>query len=618
MLSAPLPSASDELMRDTKPSDPSASVAVTWRQTLAMVGFIVLSVLGSDNSWADDAACKQVRMADVGWSDVTATTAVMSVLLQDLGYQPKTTLLSVPVTYSSMQHGDIDLFLGNWMPAQTSNLAPYLKDGSIEIITTNLTGAKYTLAVPDYVFAQGLHDFADIANYAKALDGKIYGIEPGNDGNRHILELISHNHMHLGAFKLVESSEQGMLAEVERAVAHHRMIVFLAWAPHPMNRHFDIRYLTGGDQSFGPDYGSAFVRTLMRPNIASQCPNLKKLASQVQFSVADESELMDNIAASSQPPEVVARAWLNQHPERRAQWLYGIASLDTASGDNLVTKLTESARDIPKLAVGEQINNAIATLKHSGDGGFKLIAKVIQWPVDTLGTLFHAIPLSLILLATVVLSYYFKRSWRLSLFIGCGLLLIINLGFWSLTIDTLALVLVATAFCVLIGVPLGILAAHYRFVKQGLNPLLDLMQTLPSFVYLIPTLVLFGLGTVPAVIATITFAIPAPIRMTELGISQIPQALLEAGNAFGATRWQRLIKIELPAAAPCIYQGITQCIMLALSMVVIAALVGASGLGVPVVRALNTVSVGDGFEAGVVIVLLAIILDRLTRPRLRP
>jgi glycine betaine/proline transport system permease protein len=176
------------------------------------------------------------------------------------------------------------------------------------------------------------------------------------------------------------------------------------------------------------------------------------------------------------------------------------------------------------------------------------------------------------------------------------------------------LVIFATAISMLIGVPLGIAAAHRDWLFQALRPVLDLMQTLPTFVYLIPTLVLFGLGTVPGLISTIIFAVPAPIRLTQLGIASVPKPLLEAGDAFGASRWQLLWKVELRSAMPTILAGLTQCIMLSLSMVVIAALVGAGGLGVPVVQAMETVQVGPGFESGLAIVVLAVILDRVCRP----
>jgi glycine betaine/proline transport system permease protein len=188
---------------------------------------------------------------------------------------------------------------------------------------------------------------------------------------------------------------------------------------------------------------------------------------------------------------------------------------------------------------------------------------------------------------------------------------VVNLGYWEATLETLSLVICSTMICVIIGLPLGIAAAHRPWLYTGLRPILDLMQTIPTFVYLIPTLVLFGLGTVPGLISTVIFALPAPIRLTHLGISSVPVQLYEAGKAFGATKRQLLFKVELPHALPTIMAGITQCIMLSLSMVVIAALVGADGLGKPVVRALNTVNISMGFEAGAAIVVLAIVLDRV-------
>jgi glycine betaine/proline transport system permease protein len=188
-----------------------------------------------------------------------------------------------------------------------------------------------------------------------------------------------------------------------------------------------------------------------------------------------------------------------------------------------------------------------------------------------------------------------------------------NLGYWQATLETLALVLCATLVCVVAGVPVGVAAAHRPWLYTGIRPILDLMQTIPTFVYLIPTLVLFGLGMVPGLISTVIFAIAAPIRLTHLGVSSVPKQLLEAGEAFGSTRRQLLWKVELPYALPTIMAGITQCIMLSLSMVVIAALVGADGLGKPVVRALNTVNISMGFEAGLAIVVLAILLDRVCR-----
>ncbi|MFC4270064.1 choline ABC transporter permease subunit [Sneathiella chungangensis] len=211
------------------------------------------------------------------------------------------------------------------------------------------------------------------------------------------------------------------------------------------------------------------------------------------------------------------------------------------------------------------------------------------------------------------LAYALHRSWKLSLLILLSLLLVINLGYWEETVRTLGLIIFATLSCVVVGVPIGIVAAHRPRVYTFLRPVLDLMQTIPTFVYLIPTMIMFGLGVVPGLISTVIFAIPAPIRLTYLGISSVPKTLIEAGDAFGATKQQILWKIELPHAAPTIMAGVTQCIMLCLSMVVIAAMVGAPGLGVPVLRALNTVNIAKGFEAGLAIVIIAILLDRVCK-----
>ena len=221
----------------------------------------------------------------------------------------------------------------------------------------------------------------------------------------------------------------------------------------------------------------------------------------------------------------------------------------------------------------------------------------------------------LVIGATALLGWRVRRSIPFAIFVLLGLLLIVNQGYWEETTETLALVLSATAVCMGLGVPVGIAAARRRWLYVALRPVLDLMQTIPTFVYLIPALILFGLGMVPGLIATVIFAIPAPIRLTYLGVTSTPQALIEAGQSFGATRTQLLLKVELPYAMPQIMAGLTQTIMLSLSMVVIAALVGADGLGKPVVRALNTVNIGMGFEAGLAIVIIAILLDRVCRQR---
>jgi len=244
---------------------------------------------------------------------------------------------------------------------------------------------------------------------------------------------------------------------------------------------------------------------------------------------------------------------------------------------------------------------------------FDSLADFLKLVLDGLVNLLLLAPPILIVALVAALAWWLKRSWKLALAVVVGLLFIINQGLGKETVETLVLVVAATFVSMAIGVPVGIWAAHNERVYRILHPILDLMQTLPTFVYLIPVLILFGLGIAPGLIVTVIFAMPAPIRLTWLGITSVPKPMLEAGEAFGATRRQLLWKVELPAALPTIMAGLTQCIMLSLSMVVIAALIGANGLGKPVVRALNSVNIPLGLEAGLAIVIVAIILDRIAR-----
>ncbi|MEX0955928.1 MAG: choline ABC transporter permease subunit [Rhizobiaceae bacterium] len=244
---------------------------------------------------------------------------------------------------------------------------------------------------------------------------------------------------------------------------------------------------------------------------------------------------------------------------------------------------------------------------------FDTLADWLAVVLDGLTDMLLWFPPIVIVAAIALLAWLLKRSWKLALAVALGLLFIINQNLWKETVETLVLVVAAATVSMAIGVPVGIWAAHNEKVYRFLQPVLDLMQTLPTFVYLIPVLILFGLGAAPGLIVTVIFASPAPIRLTYLGITSVPKPLLEAGQAFGATKRQLLWKVELPSAMPTIMAGLTQCIMLSLSMVVIAALIGANGLGKPVVRALNSVNIPLGLEAGLAIVVLAIILDRIAR-----
>ena len=248
--------------------------------------------------------------------------------MQALGYETDIKVLSVPVTYASLEKKDIDVFLGNWMPTMEADIRPYLDKGTVESLGVNLEGAKYTLAVPKYAYDAGLKSFADIAKFKDQLDGKIYGIEPGNDGNRLILDMIEQDAFGLKGFEVVESSEQGMLAQVARAVKKEEPIVFLGWEPHPMNANFDMAYLSGGDDFFGPNYGGATVYTNVRAGYAEECTNVGALLNNLVFSLKMENEIMGAILNDGEEPSEAAKAWLKANPDVLGKWLEGVTTKD--------------------------------------------------------------------------------------------------------------------------------------------------------------------------------------------------------------------------------------------------------------------------------------------------
>ncbi|PJF09047.1 choline ABC transporter substrate-binding protein [Pseudorhodobacter sp. MZDSW-24AT] len=272
------------------------------------------------------ASCDKVIFSDVGWTDITATTAATTVVLEALGYETEIKLLSVPVTYTGLAGNDIDVFLGNWMPTMEADIAPYREAGTVDTVRTNLEGAKYTLATNEAGAALGIADFSDIATHKDALGGEIYGIEPGNDGNRLILEMIESGPFGLEGFTIVESSEQGMLSAVARANRSNTPIVFLGWEPHPMNANFTMTYLTGGDDFFGPDLGGATVATNTRAGYVAECPNTGKLLQNLEFTLAMENEIMGAILNDGADPAQAAKTWLAANPATWEAWLDGVTT----------------------------------------------------------------------------------------------------------------------------------------------------------------------------------------------------------------------------------------------------------------------------------------------------
>ncbi len=282
-------------------------------------------VLGTGIAAAD---CGEITFSDVGWTDITATTAATTYVLDALGYETDIQVLSVPVTYTALAAGDIDIFLGNWMPTMEADIAPYREAGTVDTVRANLEGAKYTLATNAAGAALGIGNFGDIAANLDALEGEIYGIEPGNDGNRLILDMIEADAFGLSEFEVVESSEAGMLAQVARASDRDEPVVFLGWEPHPMNANFELTYLEGGDDWFGPNLGGATVFTNTSAGYVDECPNVGALLQNLEFTLAMENEIMGAILNDGEDPRDAAEAWLSANRDVLSGWLDGVTTMD--------------------------------------------------------------------------------------------------------------------------------------------------------------------------------------------------------------------------------------------------------------------------------------------------
>ena len=274
----------------------------------------------------DGQQCQTVRFTDPGWTDISSTNALAGTVLDALGYQTEVSTLAVPIGFEGMKNGEIDVFLGNWMPAQQKFIDKYAGPGDIDIVGPNLHGAKFTLAVPKYVYEAGVKDFADLAKHADKFRQRIYGIEAGAPVNQLLQKMINSGDFNLKDWSLVESGEQGVLSQVKRAVKRKQFMVFLGWEPHPMNSNFELAYLTGGDKYFGPDFGGATIHTLTRKGYQQACPNVGKLLQNLKFTLAMENEMMGHILDGNLPPADAAREWLAQNPQVLDNWLDGVTT----------------------------------------------------------------------------------------------------------------------------------------------------------------------------------------------------------------------------------------------------------------------------------------------------
>lgn len=289
--------------------------------TAVTVGLIALS---SASAFAEQ-SCETVKMADPGWSDIAATNAITGFLLDGMGYKAKVDTLAVPITFGGLKDGQVDVFLGNWMPAQQGFYDKFVATGDVTQLAKNLEGTEFTLAVPDYVWEAGVHDFADLNTFADKFDKKIYGIGSGAPANISLQEIIKKNDFNMGQWKLIESSEQAMLAEVSRAVKKQKFVTFLGWTPHPMNVQLKMRYLKGGEKYFG-DTGNVF--TLTRKGYVEACPNVGKLLTNLAFTQDMENSIMAEVVNKKVSNTEAAKAWIKANPAVLDKWLDGVKTLD--------------------------------------------------------------------------------------------------------------------------------------------------------------------------------------------------------------------------------------------------------------------------------------------------
>lgn len=296
----------------------------------AATAALVIFATSNPGFAADAESCKSVRLAEPGWNDLAFTTGIAMSLLKGLGYEPKSQLLGIDVIYTSLKNKDLDVFLGYWDPAMVTYFKPFKEDGSVETVRTNLVGAKYTFAVPTYVWEAGVKDFSDLHKFADQFDHKLYGIEPGS--NQLMLDAVKDPALGLDGWEVVESSEQGMLSQVTRKTRDKSFIVFQGWAPHPMNTEFDIKYLTGGDKFYGPNFGAATVSTQVRKGYLQECPNVAKLLNNLTFDIEYENRGMAYIMNDGLEPEQAALKALKDEPQKLEAWLAGVSAFGGQTG----------------------------------------------------------------------------------------------------------------------------------------------------------------------------------------------------------------------------------------------------------------------------------------------
>ncbi|MDO6564191.1 choline ABC transporter substrate-binding protein [Amphritea sp. 1_MG-2023] len=304
----------------------------TLKNTLITTLSLSACLLAMNAAAAEPEQCNNVRFTDPGWSDISSTNALASTVLEGLGYTTEISTLAVPIGFEGLKNKEIDIFLGNWMPAQQKFIDKYASPGDIDVVGDNLTGAKFTLAVPRYAYEAGVKDFADLVKFKHQFKQRIYGIEAGAPANQLLQKMIDNGDFGLTEWRLIESGEQGVMSQVKREIKRHQFIAFLGWEPHPMNANFDIVYLTGGDKYFGPDFGGASIQTLTRKGYQAECANVGKFLDNLKFNLAMENEMMGFIMIDGLSPAAAAQKYIKQNPAILNDWLVGVKTLTGAEG----------------------------------------------------------------------------------------------------------------------------------------------------------------------------------------------------------------------------------------------------------------------------------------------
>jgi glycine betaine/proline transport system substrate-binding protein len=295
----------------------------------AVAGSLLLAATLASQAHAEDASCATVTLGDPGWSDIAVTNGIASLVLDGLGYEVKTQTLGVPIIFAGLQKGQVDVFLGNWMPAGQHDYDRYVASGQIDKVVENLGGTEYTLAVPTYAYEEGVQDFKDLNKFAARFGKKIYGIGSGSPANDYIRQMIANNEFGLGDWQLVESSEQAMLVQVGRAEKRGQFVVFLGWTPHPMNVQFDMQYLKGGEKFFG---STGSVNTLARKGFVAECPNVGKLLTNLKFTQEMENTIMDDVLNRKVANATAIKNWIKANPQVLDGWLEGVKTRDGGDG----------------------------------------------------------------------------------------------------------------------------------------------------------------------------------------------------------------------------------------------------------------------------------------------